>query len=59
MSLPKESVCISKNEDPLKKSRVEKVILAIRENLKLFEDSEVKETKLLVNSIKQIIELVE
>ena len=57
MSLPKESVCISTSADSIKKSRVEKVILAIRENLKLFEDSEVKETKLLVNSINQIIEL--
>lgn len=57
MSIPKESVCISNQENPLKISRHEKVISAIRENLKLFEDSKIKETRILVNSIRNILEL--
>jgi hypothetical protein len=57
MSLPKESVCISNNVNSLKKSRFEKAILAINENIKLFEETEHKETKILVTTIKQIINL--
>ena len=57
LSIPKESVCISTSENSLKTSRFERVIIAINENLKLFEDSEVKETKILVNTVRQIIKL--
>ena len=57
MSFPVESVCISNNINPLKKSRFEKAILAINENLKLFEETKIKETKILVTTLKQIINL--
>jgi hypothetical protein len=43
----------------MQKSRFEKVIKAIQENLKLFDETKIKETKILVNSIRQIIELAD
>ena len=48
---------MSDQQNLMKTSRFERVILAISENLKLFEDSKIKETKILVNTIRQIIQL--